>query len=155
MSIPTTSFLNFSSSEIPQSLINSAQLEIIALETNIVSLHFKGACEVDLHTLRIVRAALDSFSGTRPISVLLLADPQVTYTRESRLYRKNESSNLIACAAVASNLAHFLIYKFYVNAQKKEMPFQLFKSNSEAFDWLREKMSGVDTKTAILESLEP
>jgi len=122
---------------IQTNIFKSAEAEIRELEHCIFSIHYKGCCEVDVPLLKTIKDAIESYTKEDRYALLITADPDVIFTRESRLYRPGINSRQIPWALVTNHLAHLLICRFFMRSQKCGTSFRMFRKKCEAIAWLR------------------
>lgn len=118
------------------SILSLPQVEIKEFEKRIFSVHYKGACEVDLSLLKTIKEAIEISTPCAAYSLLITADSEVVFTREVRLFRPGPVACQMAWALVATNLAHLLIYRYFIRSHKTNPRFRVFRKSCEALAWL-------------------
>jgi hypothetical protein len=120
----------------------------IEYKDNIVFLRLKEDADFTLSSTKEQHQAQDELTQQDSYAVLVDARNHVTISKESREFMANYNNPRRKATAILTNknAAMLIMANFYMNVNKPRIPTKLFNHESEAVQWLKEKLNQVVVK---------
>jgi len=111
------------------------------IENNFISLEIKEGETIDHHDIHHIYASYHELVGENEYVVAVYANPFSSMSKKAREIAANDyaSQKRKKVAFISGNLAHIIIVKFFIRINSPKTNIKIFKSEQEAFEWLRSK----------------
>lgn len=111
------------------------------IENNFISLEIKEGETIDHNDVHLIYASYHELVGENEYVVAVYANPFSSMSKKAREIAANEyaSQKRKKVAFISGNLAHIIIVKFFIRINSPKTNIKIFKSEQEAFEWLRSK----------------
>ncbi|MCB0397662.1 MAG: hypothetical protein KDD36_13490 [Flavobacteriales bacterium] len=124
----------------PNIMVKTEKMIIEFLEDDLVHIKVLEGMEVTVDDIQKMEEVVEEQGGGRPYRNLIVAENYVTTTFKTVRYMGTEEANrlTIADAFVINSLPQRIMANFYLNVVKPLKPTKFFKTEEEAFSWLKQ-----------------
>lgn len=107
----------------------------------IISLEIKEGEVIEANDIHEIYAGYDRLMGDKEYVVAVYGNPFSSISKEAREIAAQEYENpkRKKVAMITQNLAHVILVKFYITINAPKTTIKIFKSETDAFDWLKSK----------------
>jgi hypothetical protein len=122
---------------------------VTLIEKYIIHIDILPEVDLDVPEIKLLHEAVLKVSKGEKYAILSTSGFACTITPAAREYSATQPTMKefrIAKALVVSNLAHSLVGNFYIKFNKPFNPTKMFRSKSEALNWLRDRVKEYSMK---------
>lgn len=111
------------------------------IEENILLLEIFENEVIEADDIHFIYKGYDELIGDEEYAVVVYGNPFSSISDEAKEIAANQYSSRKRkkVAIVSNNLAHVLIVRFFILWNKPKTPIKIFKSEENAFEWIKSK----------------